>query len=54
MQVVHYKERDGRWWLSDTGIEFRVATDKEITVEGCTTLLATALTLALEYHDEDR
>ena len=54
MQIVHYEEREGRWWLSDTGIEFRVATDQKITVEGCTTLLTTALALALEYRDENR
>jgi len=48
MKVVYYVERDGRWWLADSGVEFRVATDREITVEGYTSLLATALALAGE------
>lgn len=46
MKVVHYELRDGRWWLSDSGVEFCVATKKEITIEGYSSLLATALALA--------
>lgn len=45
MKVVYYEERDGRWWLADSGVEFRVITDKEITLEGLGSLLATALGL---------
>ena len=51
MQIVHYEERDGRWWLADSGVEFRVATDKPITVEGLDSLLATALALCLVRED---
>lgn len=46
MKTVYYEERDGRWWLSDSGVEFNVVTKEEITVEGYTSLLATALALA--------
>ena len=47
MKTVYYEERDGRWWLSDKGIEFNVATKEEITIEGYSSLIATALALAV-------
>ena len=39
MQIVHYEERDGRWWLADSA------------VEGLDSLLATALALCLVRED---
>lgn len=51
MQVVYYEERGGRWWLADSGVEFRVNTQKKITMEGLDSLLATALALCLDRED---
>jgi hypothetical protein len=45
MSKIYYEERDGRWWLAESGVEFVVQTKEPITVEGYSSLLATALAL---------